>query len=68
MSDRPAPHDYYEECPECGTEDLKTWVEKVEYGGPTNWRHKPVAEAPRYRTKPVRFFVCTNDECGWGRP
>lgn len=65
MSHDIAPPDEYEGCPRCDSEDLETWVEEIEHGRPLN-EFSRGAEAPRYRTKPVRFFACNN--CDWHRP
>jgi hypothetical protein len=67
MSD-PAPEDEYEECPRCGHDEIATWVDTVEVGKPLNDSHKPVAEAPRYRTTKARFFYCKRKGCHWGKP
>lgn len=60
-----APPDKFEECPNCGNEDIETWTETVEYGRPTNWQSRG-AVAPKYKTKKARFFYC--EDCRWSRP
>ena len=63
--DEPTPEDEFEGCPDCGHDDLETWVETVEVGPPLN-RNSRGNVAPKYRTKKARFFFCPN--CKWGRP
>lgn len=52
----------FDECPDCGCEEIDTWTAEVEYGSPTNL-HSRGAVAPNYRTNTITRGYCP--ECDW---